>query len=132
MPNLNDIKLLGHLTRDADLRYTNNGKGVTNFTVAVNRDFGDGADFIKCTAWNRGNYELAKYTGEYQKGDLVFVAGSLRQENWEDKNGNKRTSFKVNVDKAYNFSRKPEKNEINNKGEDDEQFEIPDDFDVPF
>ena len=130
MPKLNDIKIMGHLARDAELNYTTSGKPVTNFTVAVNREYGDGVDFIDCTAWNRGNYKLAEYTSEYEKGNLVFVAGALYQQNWKDKNDNKRTSHKINVDKAFNFSKKPKQNH----NEDDQQTnEIDeDDYDVPF
>lgn len=127
MPNLNEIRLMGHLARDPELRFTSNGNGVTNFTIAVNRDYGDDTDFIKCTAWNRGNYKLAEYTAKYKKGDLVFVAGELRQENWEDNNGNKRQTFKVNIDKAYNFSRKPQKKSESEPEQDDDlgEFEAP-------
>jgi len=131
MPKFNTVTLIGHLVRDAEMRYTQNGKGVTNFTLAVNRDFGDECDFFECTAWNRGNYKLAEYTGEYKKGNAVFVFGNLIQDRWENKDGQKRSKVKINIDKAFNFSRKPQKDEPTDKDLDNEEINE-DDFDVPF
>lgn len=125
---LNKVTIMGHLVRDAEMRYTTSGKGVTNFTVAVNRDFGDDTDFLKTTAWDRGKYKLAEYTGEYRKGDLVLVAGEIRQQNYEDKQGNKRQDIFINADKCFNFSRK----KSSNKNEVNQEDMLPDDFDVPF
>ena len=126
MPNLNKVTIMGHLCRDAEMRYTNGGDPVTNLTVAVNRDYGDDTDFFDVTIWNQGNYKLAEYRTNDKKGDLVLIVGELRQEKWQDSEGNNRSKIKIRADKAINFSRKKE----DNQEEVDEVEE--DEFDVPF
>ena len=104
---MNKVFILGHLVRDAEMRYANNGSGVTNITVAVNRSYGDETDFIDVTIWDRGNYKQAEYNADAQKGDLVLVKGELRQDRWENNNGEKRSKLRINADKVVNFSQKP-------------------------
>lgn len=87
MPYMNMCVLTGHLTRDAEFRFTANGTGVTNFDVAVTRAFDkDKTDFFKVTCWNRGNYKLAEWTGDLPKGKLVTVQGEMQVNEY---NGNK-------------------------------------------
>jgi len=134
MPNMNKVFILGHLVRDAEMRYANNGSGVANVTVAVNRSYGDETDFIDVTIWDRGNYKQAEYNKDARKGDLVLVKGELRQDRWEDNDGNKRSKLKINADKVVNFSQKPDNNGQNNANEVqvlDENFDA-DDFDIDF
>jgi len=107
MPNMNKVFILGHLVRDAEMRYANNGSGVANITVAVNRSYGDETDFIDVTIWDRGNYKQAEYNKNARKGDLVLVKGELRQDRWENSDGEKRSKLKINADKVVNFSQKP-------------------------
>ena len=107
MPNMNKVFILGHLVRDAEMRYANNGSGVANVTVAVNRSYGDETDFIDVTIWDRGNYKQAEYNKNARKGDLVLVKGELRQDRWENSDGEKRSKLKINADKVVNFSQKP-------------------------
>ena len=92
---LNNISLAGRLTADAETRFTQSGKPVSNFTLAVDRlKYGDNkeTDFIYCTLWNREN--LAPYL---TKGKAIGVIGSIRAENYEDKEGNRRTKVYVLV-----------------------------------
>jgi len=104
---MNKVFILGHLVRDAEMRYANNGSGVANVTVAVNRSYGDETDFIDVTIWDRGNYKQAEYNKDAKKGDLVLVKGELRQDRWENGDGEKRSKLKINADKVVNFSQKP-------------------------
>ena len=127
MPNLNQVEIMGHLVQDAEMRYTKSGKAVTNMRVAVNRNYGDGTAFIDVEIWNKGNYKLAEYRGKDKKGSLVFIKGELKQDNWEDNNGNKRNKIKIVADKAFNFSEK--KTESKQTEIDDE---LDDEFQVPF
>ena len=113
MPNMNKVFILGHLVRDAEMRYANNGSGVANVTVAVNRSYGDETDFIDVTIWDRGNYKQAEYNKDAQKGDLVLVKGELRQDRWENSDGEKRSKLKINADKVVNFSQKPNNTQQN-------------------
>lgn len=86
---LNKCILIGRLTGDPELRYTNNGKPVTNFTVAVERPFknsnGDRkSDYIDIVAWQR----LAESAAEYlKKGRLVAITGRLQIRENESEQG---------------------------------------------
>jgi len=97
---MNHIILIGRLVADPETRYTQSGLAVTNFRLAVDRKFKNQAgeketDFINCVAWRKA----AEIIGQYMaKGSQIGVQGSLQVRNWEDKDGNKRTSYDVQVD----------------------------------
>ncbi len=101
---LNHITIMGRLTRDPELRMTQSQTQVASFTLAVDRDFGgrDGgekqADFIDCVAWR----QTAEFVGKYfSKGRMAVVSGRLQSRKWEDREGNKRTSWEVVADNVY-------------------------------
>ena len=94
---MNRIILIGNLTRDPDLSETPNGTSVCRFNIAVNRSYtsGDGerqADFFNVTAWRGTGESIAKYC---KKGSRVAVTGSVQIRNYEDNNGQKRTTVDV-------------------------------------
>lgn len=100
---LNKIVIMGRLTRDPELRYTQSQTPVASFTVAVDRDYKnqDGsrsADFIDCVAWRQGGEFVSRY---FRKGSMIVVEGSLQSRQWQDRDGNKRTSWEINVEHAY-------------------------------
>lgn len=100
---LNHIVLMGRLTRDPELRYTQSQIPVASFTLAVDRDFGrDGAerqtDFIDIVTWRKTAEFAAKHFG---KGSSMAVSGRLQMRNWQDNNGNKRVSAEVIADNIY-------------------------------
>ena len=103
---LNNIVIMGRLTKDPELRYTQTNKAVANFSVAVDRDIGDGTDFVECVAWDRAAEFLSKY---FFKGSMIIVKGSLRQRSWEDKDGKKRTSYEIASERIYFGERKNER-----------------------
>lgn len=83
---MNKTVLIGRLCADPEIRYTQAGKAVASFTLAVNRfKKDDGADFIKCTCWGATAENLAKYQG---KGSQIAVSGRIRTGNYE-KDGKK-------------------------------------------
>lgn len=97
---VNNITVVGNLTRDPELRFTPNGTPVVSFGVAVNKRFQDknsgewqnSADFFNIVAW----FKLAENCAEsLGKGDRVLISGRLSQENWEDKEGQKRTAYRI-------------------------------------
>lgn len=103
MAGLPDITVAGTLTADPELRFTANGTAVANFTVAANdrrydKDRGEwvdnGATFMRCTVWRATAEHVAE---SLQKGRRVLLTGSLRQCDWETKEGEKRTTFEVDV-----------------------------------
>lgn len=101
---LNQITIMGRLTRDPELRYTLSQTAVASFTIAVERDFSgkDGGekqtDFIDIIAWRSTAEFVSKY---FTKGRMAVVSGRLQIRNWEDKNGNKRKSAEVVADSVY-------------------------------
>ncbi len=101
---LNHIVLMGRLTRDPELRYTQSQLPVVSFRVAVDRDFGgrDGgerqADFIDIVAWRSTAEFVSKY---FTKGSMAVISGRLQMRDWTDRDGNKRTSAEVVADNVY-------------------------------
>ena len=100
---LNQIVLMGRLTRDPELRYTQSQTPVASFRIAVDRDFGgrDGAerqtDFIDIVAWRSTAEFVSKF---FTKGSMVIVTGRLQMRDWTDRDGNKRTSAEVVADRV--------------------------------
>ncbi len=77
---MNQINLIGRVTKDLEIRTTESKKTVCNFALAVNRIGQDQADFINIAVWGQQAENLKKYQG---KGSLIAVSGSLRVENYE-------------------------------------------------
>ena len=87
---INNVVLVGRITKDIDLRMSESGKAYTNFTLAVNRAFKgqdeqQQADFISCKTFNKQAENLARYCG---KGSLIAVVGSIQVSNFQGKDGN--------------------------------------------
>lgn len=107
---LNEVKLIGNLTRDAELRYTPSGSAVTRFSIAVNERFRDrsGADqekthYVDVNVWR----DLAEGTAELAKGDPVFVVGRLVNDSWTDQEGNRRYTTRVEGSRVEFLTRGP-------------------------
>jgi len=100
---LNQIVLMGRLTKDPELRRTQGGTAVASFTLAVDRDFTnqDGSkdtDFIDCVAWKGTGEFVSKY---FTKGRMAVVSGRLQLRDWTDREGNKRRSAEVVANSVY-------------------------------
>lgn len=99
---LNHITILGHLTRDPELRRTGSGIAVAGFTVAVDRDFETNdqkeVDFIDCVAWRQAGEFVSKY---FTKGSMIIVSGRLQIRPWKDKDGNPRRTAEIIADRCY-------------------------------
>lgn len=100
---MNKVHLIGNLTRDPETRSTQSGVTVCNFTIAVNRRFKNAqtgeqeTDFLNIVAWR----QLGELCKQYlSKGKKVAVFGSIQTRNYEDKNGNKRTSWDIIADEV--------------------------------
>lgn len=98
---LNRVILFGRIVRDPEYRQTTSGTAVCRFTVACDRQFANKqtgereADFIECQAWRNSADFVSRY---FQKGSAITVEGSLRNNNFEDKNGVKHYGYVVMVD----------------------------------
>ena len=101
---LNHIVVMGRLTRDPELRYTQSQTPVASFTVAVDRDFANRdsgerqTDFIDCVAWRQTAEFVNKF---FQKGSMAVVSGRLQIRDWTDREGGKRRSAEIVVDNMY-------------------------------
>lgn len=130
---MNVIVIMGRLTKEPELKTTNNGISVTSFSVAVNRSYSkeNQTDFINCVAWRNNAEFITKYFG---KGQMIAIKGSLQQSSYTDKDGNKRTTYDVVVERADFCGNKEESKEIdvdyNNTG-DFEDISMSED-DMPF
>jgi single-strand DNA-binding protein len=88
---INNVVLVGRLTRAVDLRYTSNGTAYASFTVAVERNFKNQngekeTDFINCAMWRKAAENFANFT---HKGSLVGIEGRIQTRNYENQQGQK-------------------------------------------
>lgn len=86
---LNNVSLVGRMTRDAELRYTASNQAVATFTLAVNRNFKSQngereADFINCVIWRQQAENLANWA---KKGALIGIVGRIQTRNYENQQG---------------------------------------------
>ena len=86
---INNVVLVGRLTKDPDLRYTASGSAVGSFTLAVNRNFTNQngereADFINCVIWHKPAETMANYA---RKGTLLGVVGRIQTRNYDNQQG---------------------------------------------
>lgn len=99
------VTIIGNLTRDPELRFTQSGRPVSSFSVAVNKrkrnEAGEwedaGADFFNVTAWGSLGENLAN---SLEKGTRVIVTGRLVQRQWETDQGDKRTAVEIVAEAA--------------------------------
>lgn len=88
---INNVSLTGRLTRDAELKYTQGGTAVAQFTLAVSRKFTNQqgereSDFINCVVWRKSAENFCKFT---HKGSLVGVEGYIQTRTYDNKEGQK-------------------------------------------
>lgn len=81
---MNNVILYGRITADPAVKYTQSNKATCRFTLAVNR-IGEGADFIRCVAWEKVAENMGKYV---RKGDRLLINGSITTGSYE-KDGQK-------------------------------------------
>ena len=102
---LNCITIQGRLTKDVEVKTTPNNVMVGRFTLAVDRDFPKGTDFINCVVWRKSAEFASKW---FHRGDMAVVVGRLQSRQWEDKDGKKRTEWEVQVDQLHFCGKKSE------------------------
>lgn len=100
---MNKVFLIGNLTRDPEMRSTQSGVPVCNFSIAVNRRFRNAqtgqqeTDFLNIVAWR----QLAELCGRYlTKGSKVAVTGSIQTRTYEAQDGSKRSAFDIVADEV--------------------------------
>lgn len=99
MSSVNKVILIGNLGRDPELRYTQNGQAVANFTLATTDRFAnregdrqERTEWHRITVWGKSAENCAQYLS---KGRSVYVEGRLQTREWEDKDGQKRRTTEI-------------------------------------
>jgi single-strand DNA-binding protein len=109
--SLNKCMIIGNLGRDPEMRYTPSGQSVTQFTVAVNRNYKDAqgerqeeTEWFRVVAWG----QQAEFAAEYlRKGAKVFVEGRIQTRQWEGQDGQKRYTTELVANTIQNLERRP-------------------------
>lgn len=94
---LNIATIQGRLTASPEFKVTSQGTELCTFTIASDRGKDKGADFIPCVAWRQTATFIHSWFG---KGDMIIVSGRIQSRSYEDRDGNKRTAYDLNVEKA--------------------------------
>src|SRR3954453_12837367 len=104
MVSFNRVVLAGNLTRDPELRFTQGGVPVANFSVAVNRvrSKSEAVDFFNVSCWRQLGETVANYK---KKGDPILVEGHLKYRTWQTPDGTKRSAVEVVADRVQFLSR---------------------------
>jgi single-strand DNA-binding protein len=104
MASVNKVILIGNLGRDPELRYTQSGQAVTNFTIATSERFTDRSgdqqertEWHRIVVWGKTAENCAQYLA---KGRSVYVEGRLQTREWEDKEGNKRQTTEISAQRV--------------------------------
>lgn len=110
---INNTTLVGRLTKNPELKYTGSGIAVTNFTLAVERNYTNAqgereTDFINCVAWRQAGEAVIKFS---VKGSLVAVTGSIQTRTYENNSGNTVYVTEINVDKFQTLESKAQTDE---------------------
>lgn len=98
MPNYNKAILIGHLTRDPEMMVVGEKQTpLAKFGIAVNDGYGERKEvaFIDCAMFGKRAESLGKH---FHKGDPILIEGRIRQENWEAKDGTKRSKLTILAD----------------------------------
>ena len=102
MANYNKVILVGNLTRDPELKYTQGGSSVCEFGIATNRTWKtqqgeqrEETTFVDCNAWGKTGETINQYMA---KGRQIFVEGRLKYDSWEGQDGKKRSKLSVVVE----------------------------------
>lgn len=138
---MNNISIVGRLTKDVETQTTNSGIEYARFNVAVTSEIktADGerqADFFICVAWRETAKNIAKY---FKKGSPIGIAGSMNSRNYEKEDGSKQTVWELNVKNFYfvgSSSEEPKETKSTTKTKQATQssmeLEPIDDDDLPF
>lgn len=131
----NKAILIGRLTAEPELKYTQSGTAVVSFRLAVYRPYKgqDGqrqADFITIQAWRQTAEFIAQY---FHKGDPIVIEWPIQTRSYEDKHGNKRTAVEVVADQAFFLPGSKKKEPPTADGTSSDGFEeVGDPGDIPF
>lgn len=128
---MNKVQLIGRLVDDPTLRYTKSNIAVANYTIAINTGYGEKqqTDYINISTWGKTGEFVSNY---FKKGQAIAIVGRLKNNNYEDKNGNKKYTTEV-VTEEIQFvgDKKQEESSANDKSIYMDDLTIDDDM-LPF
>lgn len=130
---INNVVIMGRLTKDAEERKTNSGKSVCSFCVALDDRFDkEKTHFVDVIAWNKTAEFVCKY---FHKGSMIAVQGRLTTRMWEDKNGSKHKAVEIVADEVSFCGDK--KSDTSHPADvappaDEDYRDIPEDDSLPF
>ena len=133
---LNKVMIIGNLGRDPEMRYTPSGRPVTTFSVAVSRSWKSSngehrseTEWFKIVAWGK----LAEICKEYlNKGQQVYIEGRLQTREWEDKEGQQRTTVEVVANEMTMLGERRDKSQNDENPPEDAPPDIVDEDEFPF
>ena len=140
MAGVNKVILVGHLGRDPELRYTQNGQAVANFSLATTESYAkrdgereDRTEWHRIVAWGR----LAEICAEYlSKGRQVYIEGRIQTREWEDREGEKRRTTEIVAREMQMLGRRGETSETTEEPQSADaktaNIGTPSDDDIPF
>jgi len=112
---LNNVIIMGRITRDLELKTTNGGHAVVSFSIATDRNYKENGeyptDFFEIVAWRKTAEFICKY---FSKGQLIAIDGTLQTRSYVDSNNITRKVTEINVDSAFFCGEKKEP--ANNNG----------------
>ena len=130
---MNNVNIIGRITKDVEVRKTSTNKSVSSFSIAVDnlatKDGEKTTSFFNCNAWNNVAETLSKYT---RKGDRIAISGSLIQRNYENKNGEKNSVVEINVNSITLIENKKENASVKSENKSVENDNKINDDDLPF
>lgn len=126
---INKCILMGRLTKNPELRHTNNGTAVTSFNIAVDNGYGENktTDFINCVAWNKTAEFVEKH---FTKGQMIALVGRVSTRTWEGQGGKKNYVTEVTAESVSFCGSKSAAESTQASGDEFEIIEEPDD--LPF
>ena len=127
---MNNVSLVGRLTKDPELKTTQSGLSVCRFTVAVDRPYSkDQADFINCIAWRKKAEFITSY---FSKGQRIALTGSIQTGSYTDKDGKTVYTTDINVNNVEFCESKKQSDSSGNNLNNVETDDMPFDDDLPF
>lgn len=110
---LNKMQIIGFLGKDPELRYTQNKTAVCNGSIATNERYQKDGEWQEDTTWH--NYVVwgkaaERFAERFKKGGYVYMEGKMQYRDWEDRDGNKRSTPEVNIFTFKNMDRRDDKN----------------------
>ncbi len=121
----------GRITKDIEIRYTQSGKAVAGFSLAINEGYGEKkrTEYVDCVAWEKLAENLAQYQS---KGSLVLVMGRLQKRSYEAQDGSKRYVTEIVAQDIEFMGSKPQGAAQESSGANSFGAEVIDDQEIPF